>query len=125
MTIDTSDAVAGITECLVAVIGDEFLLDVEITAETSFSRDLELESIEFVAVAERLQQRYGGQVDFTSFLAGLSIDEILALTIGALAGHITVSLAPDAGNGGGGNGGGVGGGAAQDGPGSTGGVQDG
>lgn len=98
MTIDTSDAVAGITECLVAVIGDEFLLDVEITPETTFSRDLELESIEFVALAERLQQRYRGQVDFTGFLAGLSIDEILALSVGALAGHISRSLGESNGN---------------------------
>ncbi|MGH9125994.1 MAG: hypothetical protein ACRDZ8_14895, partial [Acidimicrobiales bacterium] len=37
-------------------------------------------------------QRYGGRVDFTSFLAGLTIDEILALTVGALARHITHSL---------------------------------
>lgn len=97
MTIDTGGAVADITECLVAVIGDEFLLAVDITPETTFSRDLELESIEFVALAERLRQRYGGQVDFTSFLAGLTIDEILALTVGALAEHITRSLAAAAG----------------------------
>lgn len=92
MPIDTSDAVAGITECLVTVIGDEFLLDLEVTPEATFSRDIELESIEFVALAECLRQRYGGRVDFTSFLAGLTIDEILALTVGDLAGHITRSL---------------------------------
>ncbi|MGH9123658.1 MAG: phosphopantetheine-binding protein [Acidimicrobiales bacterium] len=92
MTTDTSDAVAGITECLVAVIGDEFLLEIEVAPETTFSRDLELESIEFIALAERLGQRYGGRVDFTSFLAGLTIDEILALTVGDLARHITRSL---------------------------------
>lgn len=92
MTTDTSGAVADITECLVAVIGDEFLLEIEVVPETTFSRDLELESIEFIALAERLGQRYGGRVDFTSFLAGLTIDEILALTVGALAGHITRSL---------------------------------
>ena len=97
MTIETSDPYGDITDCLVAVIGDEFLLDVDITPETTFSRDLELESIEFVALAERLRQRYGGQVDFTSFLAGMTIDEILALTVGALAEHITRSLAGIAG----------------------------
>lgn len=95
LTNDPSGAVADITECLVAVIGDEFLLDIEVTPETTFSRDLELESIEFVALAERLQLRYGGRVDFTSFLAGLTIDEILALTVGVLAGHISRSLGPD------------------------------
>lgn len=93
---------AAITECLVAVIGDEFLLDIEVTQGTTFSRDLELESIEFVALAERLRQRYGERLDFTSFLAGLTIDEILALTVGAVADYITRSLgdtgdAPDPG----------------------------
>lgn len=97
MTIDTPDAYADITQCLVAVIGDEFLLDIDVTPETTFSRDLELESIEFIALTERLRQRYRGQVDFTSFLAGLTIDEILALTVGALAEHITRSLADIAG----------------------------
>jgi acyl carrier protein len=82
----------------VAVIGDEFLVDIEITPDTTFSRDIELESIEFVALAERLRQRYGGRVDFTSFLAGLSIDEILGLTVGALAAHIIRSLAGDTGD---------------------------
>jgi acyl carrier protein len=93
LTIDTSDAYADITECLVAVIGDEFLVEVDITPETTFSRDIELESIEFIALAERLRQRYEGRVDFTSFIAGLTIDEILGLTVGDLAGHITRSLA--------------------------------
>jgi acyl carrier protein len=92
VTIDTPDPVTVIIECLVAVIGDEFLLDVEVVPETTFSRDLELESIEFIALTEHLQQRYQGRVDFTSFLAGLTIDEILALSVGALAGHITRSL---------------------------------
>jgi hypothetical protein len=31
-------------------------------------------------------------VDFTAFLAGLEIDEILALSVGQLAGHVARSL---------------------------------
>ncbi len=81
-----------LTQILVEVIGEDFLLDVEITPATTFSADLELESIEFVAVAEKLQHRYGGRVDFTGFLAGLSIDQILELTVGELAQHIISSL---------------------------------
>lgn len=97
MSIETSGTampgiVADITGILVEVIGDEFLLDVEISSDTTFSGDLELESIEFVALAEQLQQRYAGRVDFTAFLAGLGIDEILALTVGQLATHIVRSM---------------------------------
>lgn len=86
--------VAGITEVLVEVIGDDFLLEMVVTASTTFSHDLELESIEFVALSEKLQQRYAGRVDFTALLAGLDIDEILALTVGELAAHIQQSLLP-------------------------------
>lgn len=88
-TTTLESVIADITEILVEVIGDDFLLDVEVTAETTFSNDLELESIEFVALAEKLQERYAGRVDFTAFLAGLDIDEILALTVGQLADHVT------------------------------------
>ncbi len=98
MTITTTTTneldpiVATISEILVEVIGDEFLLDVEVTMATTFSHDLELESIEFVAMAEKLQERYAGRVDFTAFLAGLEIDEILALSVGQLAGHVARAL---------------------------------
>lgn len=85
--------VGDITEILVEVIGDEFLLEIEVTTGTTFSHDLELESIEFVAMAEKLQERYAGRVDFTAFLAGLEIDEILALSVGQLATHVADRLA--------------------------------
>jgi acyl carrier protein len=91
-TVELRTIVDDITRILVEVIGDEFLLDTEVTTETTFSHDLELESIEFVAMAEKLQERYAGRVDFTAFLAGLEIDEILALSVGQLAGHVARSL---------------------------------
>ena len=94
-TIDTAAPIAGlepiiedIAALIVEVIGDDVLLGIEIEPATSFSKDLEMESIEFVALAEKLQLRYGSRVDFTAFLAGLGIDEILALTVGQLAAHI-------------------------------------
>ena len=90
--VELHTIVEDITAILVDVIGDEFLLDVDVTMETTFSHDLELESIEFVAMAEKLQERYAGRVDFTAFLAGLEIDEILALSVGQLAGHVARSL---------------------------------
>jgi acyl carrier protein len=90
--VELDAIVDDITAILVEVIGDEFLLDVEVTMATTFSHDLELESIEFVAMAEKLQEHYAGRVDLTAFLAGLEIDEILALSVGQLAGHVARSL---------------------------------
>ena len=52
--------------------------------ETSFEKDLELESIEFVALAEKLQERYGKSVDFVGWLSSKELDEIIGLTVGEL-----------------------------------------
>ena len=41
------------------VVGEEWIDDEEIGLNTSFGDDLELESLEFVALAEQLQAHYG------------------------------------------------------------------
>jgi len=66
------------------VAGDELLLTGPITMETSFNGDLELESIEFVALAEKLQQHYGAGVDFVGWISTKELDQIIALTVGEL-----------------------------------------
>ncbi|HEY7938251.1 MAG TPA: acyl carrier protein [Acidimicrobiales bacterium] len=89
----TSDEVlAEVRTLLVDVIGDDFLLDTEIELDTSFNEDLELESIEFVALSERLLERYGSQVDFVAWMAEMDLDEIIALTVGELVDFIVTSL---------------------------------
>ncbi|MCF3145585.1 phosphopantetheine-binding protein [Streptomyces platensis] len=84
----TRTILAEITDMLVSVVGDELLVVGEITRTTTFNDDLALESIEFVALAELLQQRYGPSVDFLGLLAEKDIDQILAMTVGELAAHI-------------------------------------
>ena len=74
------------------VIGEDWALDVDIQEGTSFSKDLELESIEFVALAEKLQERYGEGVDFAGWLAGMELDAILGLRVGDLVGFIVARL---------------------------------
>src|SRR3989442_12662212 len=92
MSAPFGTVLAELTGMLVEVIGEDFLMDVEVSSETTFNEDLALESIEFVALAEKLQERYGEQVDFPAFLAGLDIEEIMALTVGRLVDHITRCL---------------------------------
>ena len=65
------------------VVGDD-MLEEEILLSTSFSDDLELESIEFVALAEKLRDKYGQRVDFVNWLSGMELDQILALRVGDL-----------------------------------------
>jgi acyl carrier protein len=79
---------ADLATTLRAVIGEAWAEDVEITPTTSFNRDLELESIEFVALAEKLQEQYGSRVDFATWLADKDLDQIIALSVGEVVDFI-------------------------------------
>lgn len=77
---------------LAEVIGEEYVLDLEIELDTEFQADLEIESIEFVALAEKLLERYGERVDFVAWLADKDIDDIIAMTVGDLVAFIETSI---------------------------------
>lgn len=79
---------------LVDVIGPEYLIGLTIELDTSFDADLELESLEFVALAERLLAHYGDNVDFVAWLATKELDEIIDLTVGDLVAFIVDSTSP-------------------------------
>jgi acyl carrier protein len=85
-----------VVDVLTEVIGDDFLLEVEITSATSFNDDLALESIEFVALSEKLQEHYGKRVNLVSFVGAMEIDEISAITVGQLVDYIESQLAANA-----------------------------
>lgn len=99
MSTDIStDMIAGadvfkeIVGMLVDVVGEDFLLDLEVGLDTTFNEDLALESIEFVALAEKLQQRYGERVEFAAFIAGMDLDQIMRMTVGDLVRHVESRL---------------------------------
>ena len=79
-----SDVLDGVARSIREVIGEEWAEDVPIGMETSFAQDLELESIEFVALAERLKAEYGPTVDFAAWLGTMELSQILALKVGQL-----------------------------------------
>jgi acyl carrier protein len=66
------------------VISEEWAADVAIGMDTSFAKDLELESIEFVALAERVRAEYGSSVNLAGWVAGMDLEQILALRVGQL-----------------------------------------
>ncbi len=83
-----TEILAEITRLVREVIGEEWVLETPITTETTFSQDLELESIELVALSEKIQARYGDAIDFPGWLAGMELDEIIGLTVGHLVDFI-------------------------------------
>lgn len=94
--VTDEDVLAAVTEMLATVIGeDELLLVDDVTMDTSFNDDLELESIEFVALAEELQLRYGERVDFVSWVADMELDALIEMRVGELVHFVSACLASD------------------------------
>jgi acyl carrier protein len=90
----TSDQIlTEVREMLTEIIGAEYALSLDIAMETSFSEDLELESLEFVRLAAKLSEHYGQRVDFVAFLMDKEMHEIIALDVGAVVQHIEQCLA--------------------------------
>jgi len=86
-----ADLVLDVVRTILAdVIGEDYVSMMEIGPETSFQSDLEIESIELVAMGEQLQECYA-HVDFAAWLSTMEVDEIIAMTVGDLIDHITTT----------------------------------
>jgi acyl carrier protein len=66
------------------VLGEE---DFGIAAATSFRDDIGFQSIQFVALAELVQEQWP-EVDFVGWLTGKQIEEVMALRVGDVASFI-------------------------------------
>lgn len=105
MNVDEASAAVVLHEisCILAGVLEEYELDgrIEITMNTTFQEDLELESIDLVELAGQLQTRYGGRVNFAMFIADMDLDEIIDLTVGRLVDFVVACLrqAPPRGDG--------------------------
>ncbi|OLF09713.1 acyl carrier protein [Actinophytocola xinjiangensis] len=89
---DPDTVLADLAGMLGKVVAEYGLVDAEITRETTFHDDLELESIDLVVLSGSLRDHYGERVNFAEFVAGLELDEIIALTVGRLVDHVVASL---------------------------------
>lgn len=89
---DAPAVLAEISGMLRTMLDEYGLDDIEVTMETRFTEDLELESIDLVALAYSLEARYGRQVNFAEFVAGLELDEIIDLTVGQLVEYVVRCL---------------------------------
>lgn len=102
MTIDSPTAagpdavLAEITTILETVLDEYGLDDVEITRDTLFHDELELESIDLVTLAGGLRETYGDSINFAEFIARFELDEIIALRVGQLVDYVVETLAAGA-----------------------------
>ena len=81
-----------VTELIRKAVDEDWINDFEMDADTSFNNDLELESIEFVAIAEKIQTHYGKQINFIEWLGELDLDQMINLTVGQLADFVQQHL---------------------------------
>jgi len=77
------------------VVAEDWIMDMDIDASTSFNDDLELESIEFVALAEKLQALFGKDIRFVDWLSGKTLEQIIYLTVGDVANFVESATGGD------------------------------
>jgi acyl carrier protein len=91
MTANDDQILASLIQTIRLTVNEDWIEDFPITRETRFHDDLELESIEFVRIADAVQARFGKTIDIAGFLSGRSIQELIALCVGDLADFIAVA----------------------------------
>ena len=91
MSADKTAILTDLEAMLRSVMGD-LGPELDITTASSFRDDLEMESIDVVALAGRLQARYGDAVNFAQFVAGLDVSSMAQLRVGQLVDYIGASL---------------------------------
>ncbi|MGP9017345.1 acyl carrier protein [Streptomyces sp. BR1] len=89
---DEKIVLAEIAGLIVTVLGEYAPDPADIRPDTLFGDDLELESIDLVMLSGQLQEWYGDRVNFAEFVAGLEIDEVIALSVGRLVDHVVQCL---------------------------------
>lgn len=77
---------------VVRVIGEDYVGEEDIDLDTAFRADLDIESIEFVALGEALRQRYGDRIALADWLAPMDLDQIIGITVGQLVDHIVARI---------------------------------
>ncbi|WP_370963254.1 acyl carrier protein [Amycolatopsis sp. cg9] len=89
---DEETVLAQLAGMLRELLAEYGLDDAEITMDTTFHDDLELESVDLVALSGQLREHYGDRVNFATFIAERDLDEIIALTVGELVRYTVASL---------------------------------
>ncbi len=70
------------------VIGEEFVDEMDISPDSSFTKDLEMDSIEIVAFSEKVKLHFGENINFTGWLSNMDLDEIISLKLSDIINYI-------------------------------------
>ncbi len=92
MSPSYDDVLKVVTQKIRDTINEDWIEDFEIGPETRFNDDLEIESIEFVKIADAIQNHFGNQLGIIAWLSGKSIHELIGLSVGDLTSYISGAL---------------------------------
>ncbi|AKU95089.1 Acyl carrier protein [Labilithrix luteola] len=79
---NTNDTLALVVDTIRDVVAEDWIKDYEINRETRFSRDMELDSLEFVRIVDAIQVAVGSQIDVMEWLSGKTIPALIELRVG-------------------------------------------
>lgn len=82
------DTIVVLKQFITEVIGEEFVEEMDIDMNSSFTRDLEMDSIEIVSFSEKIKAHYGDQIDFTGWLSNMDLDQLINLNLGMIVNYI-------------------------------------
>ncbi|HEY1621974.1 MAG TPA: hypothetical protein VGG25_30425 [Streptosporangiaceae bacterium] len=79
---------AALPAILAEVTGESAQWTAAVAPDSRLETDLDIESVELTALSLALARAYGDEVDLAGYVAGLGIDEILALTVADVAAYV-------------------------------------
>lgn len=77
----SEEVFAVLKQFIAEVIGEEFVEEMDITTQSSFTRDLEMDSIEIVSFSEKVKNHFGEHINFTGWLSGMDLDQLINLNL--------------------------------------------
>jgi acyl carrier protein len=86
--LSSEEIFAVLKNFITEVIGEEFVEEMDITRESSFTRDLEMDSIEIVSFSERVKAHFGENIDFTGWLSSMDLDQLINLKLDDIINYI-------------------------------------
>ena len=70
-----------IEQVIAEVIGEDFIDEYEIKNESTFTGDLEMESIELVEFSEKLKEVFGEDIGFAAWMSNLELEKLISLKV--------------------------------------------
>lgn len=70
------------------IVGADVIDEIGMSRESIFTKDLEMDSIEVVAFAEKIKKKYGKELDFISWISSMEFQDLYNLSVGQVVDFI-------------------------------------